>query len=242
MKFENILIVEDNKEQAMELKAMLKSLLPDVQSFVANCYYDAVKMLRQEEFHCFFLDIMLSEQPDHASADGISLGKQIRCIPRYVNTPIIYLTSYSNRMQEAINEIHCYGFLYKPYNFEELKRMLRSMNCHEKTEQLSLRLESSVFVQLELSDIQYIKSDGKYMLYHTQKGIYRSRQYKMSQLQEMYPGTFCRCHKSYMFNERFFECYDSVNQCVRLIQCVDIVPVGRKYYDLPIYGRALGKE
>lgn len=230
MKLEHILIVEDNIDQANELSAMVSSLLSDAHIFIATCYEDALYLVKQETFQCFLLDILLSEETAAPSADGISLGKQIRFLPQYTNTPIIYLTSYSNRMQEAINDIHCYGFLYKPYNLSDIKKMLLSMETPKQSEQLNLRLASSIFIQLSISDIQYVKSDGKYMMYHTTKGTYRSRQYKMNELQEMFASALCRCHKSYLFNRSFYDSFDSVNQCVRLMQCNDPIPVGRKYF------------
>lgn len=141
-----ILLVEDVESQAKALKSIIQSHIPNVQITIASNTADALHLIHTlPSIDLFFLDIALSEDYNKKN-DGITLGLEIRAINKYINTPIIYVTSYTNRIQEAINTVHCFGFLYKPYTPSDVTNLLDSIFQLEKKEQtLLLKIESSVY-------------------------------------------------------------------------------------------------
>lgn len=64
-----------------------------------------------------FLDIFMAQK------DGIQVGAEIK--KRSSDTIIIYVTNIGERMAEAINRIHSYGYLMKPVKEEELFKILQ---------------------------------------------------------------------------------------------------------------------
>ncbi len=225
-----ILLVEDVTVQANALKAIIQSHIQDVQVIIASNTADALYFIQVlPKIDLFFLDIALSED-NRKKNDGISLGIEIRSKIKYTNTPIIYVTSYSNRIQEAINKVHCFGFLYKPYTPFDVTNLLDSIFQLEKKKQtLLLKIESSVFFNLDLTSLLYINAKGKYMIYETTDCSHTSRQYTMKQLEEQLPENFIRCHKSYIINTDYIKNFDTVNHYIQMYHTSKLIPVARTF-------------
>lgn len=230
MNMKQILLVEDVLTQAKGLKSIIQSHMKDIEITIATNITDALQFIQTlPTIDLFFLDIALSENPTKKN-DGITLGLEIRSIMKYINTPIIYVTSYTNRIQEAINKVHCFGFLYKPYTPSDVTNLLDSIFEAEKKEQkLLLKVESSVFFNLDLSSLLFINAAGKYMTYQTLDSSHTSRQYTMKQLEQQLPENFIRCHKSYIINKDYIKNFDTVNHYIQMYHTLELIPVTRTF-------------
>lgn len=226
----NYLILEDHQEQANALSILIKNYQSDTSVHIATSISQALLLLEQYTFNVFFLDIQLSEQ-NALSGDGIQFGQLLRTSPSYQNTPIIYVTSFGGYISEAVNRIHCYGFLQKPYQPSDVYALLDSLINTPTVHSLQLRTNEYVMREVPYSDLFYVHSKGRYLHYHTSYEIYTSRQYTMQTLSDMLPKYFIRCHKSHLFNYNYFAAYDTSNQCIRLLNYTDPIPVGRNYKD-----------
>lgn len=225
-----IVLVEDVLTQAKALQSIIQSHIPDVQIAIASNTADALHLIQTlPSIDLFFLDIALSEDYNKKN-DGITLGLEIRSINKYINTPIIYVTSYTNRIQEAINTVHCFGFLYKPYTPSDVTNLLDSIFQLEKKEQtLLLKIESSVYFNLDLSSLLFVNAEGKYMTYQTLDCSHTSRQYTMKQLERQLPANFIRCHKSYIINKDYMKNFDTVNHYIQMYHTSKLIPVTRTF-------------
>lgn len=223
-----ILIVEDVKEQAASLQNILSNYSSDLDIIIATSYAEAIQLIHDsDDFSLFLLDIQLSEKINLA-CDGISLGLKIRNIKRYLHTPIIYITSYSNRIQDALNTVHCFGFLYKPYTTHDVTKLLDELYSSEKNTQiLQLKIDTSVYANVELSQLIFIRAQGHYLHYQTTNGTYNSRQYSMKNLLRELPNSFIRCHKSFIINKDFILNIDTVNQYLQLKGYKNKIPLGK---------------
>lgn len=223
-----ILIVEDMKDQALGLQNILSNYSQDLDIIIASSYSEASQIIHeQDDFSLFFLDIQLSENVTSA-CDGVSLGLEIRDTKRYLHTPIIYVTSYSNRIQDALNKVHCFAFLYKPYSPQDVTNLLDELlSCQKSVQSLQLKIDTSIYANVELSQLIYVQAQGHYLLYKTTNGVYTSRQYNMKQLLQELPNNFIRCHKSYIINKNFILNMDTVNQYVQLKDHKYRIPLGK---------------
>lgn len=223
-----ILIVEDNKEQALGLQNILSNYTQEFDITFASDYSEALQLICDTvDFSLFLLDIQLSENVVSAP-DGISLGRAIRNIKRYLHTPIIYVTSYAHRIQDALNKVHCFGFLYKPFTTQDVTVLLDELfSTQEKVQMLQLKIDTSIYINIELSQLLYIQAQGHYLLYGTTNGTYRSRQYNMKQLLQELPHNFVRCHKSFIVNKDFIHNIDTANHYIQLKNYNHRIPLGR---------------
>lgn len=226
----NYLILEDNQDQAKALSILIKNYRSDVSVHVAASISQALQLLENYTFDVFFLDIQLSEI-NALVGDGIKFGQLLRTYSSYQDTPIIYVTSFGGYMSEAINSVHCYGFLQKPYLPADVHALLDSLTNDPVVHSFSLRTNEYIIREIFYSDLLYVHSKGRYLYYHTLQEVYTSRQYTMQTLLDILPDYFVRCHKSHLFNYHYFVAYDTANQCVRLHQYKEPIPVGRNYKD-----------
>ena len=80
---------------------------------------DALAYMENHTVDVVFLEIMLPKMM------GIELARQMQQINPHVN--IIFTSSYSNYMYEAMSEIRCSGFIVKPVTTEKIKRELEDL-------------------------------------------------------------------------------------------------------------------
>lgn len=226
----NYLILEDHQEQAKALSILIKKYQSDVYVHVATAISQALQSLEYYTFDVFFLNIQLSET-NALAGDGIKFGQLLRTYSYYQDTPIIYVTSFAEHMSEAINNVHCYGFLQKPYRPADVHALLDSLTNIPVVHSFPLRTNEYIIREIFYSDLLYVHSKGRYLYYHTLQEVYTSRQYTIQTLLDILPDYFIRCHKSHLFNYHYFVAYDTANQCVRLQHYKEPIPVGRNYKD-----------
>ena len=80
---------------------------------------DALAYMENHTVDVVFLEMMLQKMM------GIELARQMQQINPHVN--IIFTSSYSNYMYEAMSEIRCSGFIVKPVTIEKIKRELEDL-------------------------------------------------------------------------------------------------------------------
>lgn len=88
MKKLKVLIVEDNKINALVLSKSVQSLCDS--KHVINDK-EAFKAVNDEEFDLIFMDINLGSN----SLDGEEIMKQIKAMPKHANMKILAVTSYA---------------------------------------------------------------------------------------------------------------------------------------------------
>jgi len=107
-----ILIVEDEKVVAMDIRTMLKSLGYDVPGIVSSSE-KALKKVEETKPDLVLMDIMLGEK-----RDGIEIAQEIR--DRF-KIPVVYLTAYADddTIQRA-KKTNPHGYILKPFDEKEL--------------------------------------------------------------------------------------------------------------------------
>ena len=80
---------------------------------------DALAYMENHTVDVVFLEMVLQKMM------GIELARQMQQINPHVN--IIFTSSYSNYIYEAMSEIRCSGFIVKPVTTEKIKRELEDL-------------------------------------------------------------------------------------------------------------------
>ncbi|MCR5148753.1 MAG: response regulator [Eubacterium sp.] len=115
----NVLILEDEKVQSKKIEMLINSVSEGICSYPVNTYSEAMKILDVTPISFFCIDIDLGD--DSEKKDGLDFARYIRSKSEYEFTPIIYITSVSSRLEEALSTTHCYAYIKKPYSDEEIK-------------------------------------------------------------------------------------------------------------------------
>jgi two-component system, response regulator PdtaR len=113
-----VLVAEDERIIAMDLKQTLQKLGYDVTSIV-NTAVDVIQMVEVEKPDVILMDIMLDSLLDGIEAAHIISYKY--------NVPIIYVTAYND--EQTLNRArasHPFDYIIKPYDENKLKEKIDS--------------------------------------------------------------------------------------------------------------------
>lgn len=114
-----ILAVDNENLMLNRLCRHIKQIKPDSLVVSFKNPADALAYMENHTVDVVFLEMMLQKMM------GIELARQMQQINPHVN--IIFTSSYSNYMYEAMSEIRCSGFIVKPVTTEKIKRELEDL-------------------------------------------------------------------------------------------------------------------
>lgn len=218
-----ILIVEDDfLNRRLSKKVLLEN---GCEVFEAKNAKEALEILKRESITFAILDINLGENEQ----DGISLGQQIK---NNFSVPFIYLTAYEN--PEIIGKAVAtspYSYLTKPFKNSDLIAAIeigirQSTNLQKRSPFIIVKDEEYT-VELATEKINYIESDGNYLLFFTDEKIYKTRSTIKNILSELSDSNFLQTHRAYIINKNKIEKFTNKNLIVRNAS----IPISENYLD-----------
>ena len=227
-----ILLVEDDTAASELIRQYTEALCGKHQLTTVSTATAALNWSDKHSVDLFILDIQL---PDYR---GTELGKQIRTMPRYRFTPILFTTELAGEELGAYREIKCYDFLVKPFTQEQFTNAISAaldMGRQMRKTVPVLRIEQKQFLfEYGLEQILYIESFGKRAVIHSiSQGKELNDQisgYSLARLLEMAgPGNLIQCHKSFLINPIYITKIDKGSKTLWLKNCKDAIPIGEKY-------------
>lgn len=222
-----ILLLEDDKNQAKNLEKIIHNYSQKIEIMYAATAAQAMDFLSGNVlFDAFFLDISLDSQK--RNRDGLQLAEQLQAMPRYQRTPILFITAFPQYIYSALNHLHCFAYLLKPYSEKEVQQQLASLFESKRT--LLLKTSENIHIRLSLDTLQYIQAHGRYMTFVTTSSKYHSRQYTLKELTQLLPGEFLHCHKSYIINQTFVDNFDFVNHFAHMLVNGEVIPLSRNFH------------
>lgn len=223
----NILIVEDDILQNNFIAKVLMDFDPH---FVIHTTFNAEEatiIYTSHDIDLFILDVNLS--PSGSSENGIDIGKNLRQDNKYKNTPIIYITGIPEMIDSAINVVHCYNYIKKPYRAEDIINALTDINDSQNIKAASIAVKDfyGVTNKLSFESILYIQSDKHTQTFYSTSGIINTRELNLTQILYKLPDNFVQVHKSYIINIKCITSYDRTCGIISIDKCS--IPVGRSY-------------
>ena len=228
-----ILLVEDQPEAAALLRQYMENAPGGHHLAIFPRAAEALSYAADNRVDLFILDIQLLDYR------GTELARQLRAMPVYRFTPILFTTELAGEELAAYREIKCYDFLVKPFTEAEFQKTLQAalaMGAQMQAAPEILRIEQKQFLfEYEIGTIRYIESFGKRLLIHTAQTGGREvtdqiSGYSLSRLLDMVPqGRLLQCHKSFLVNPAHLCKIDKANRLLYLKGCSTAVPIGEKY-------------
>lgn len=228
------MLVEDNPAAVRRMKQYIKNIDSNLEIHAFAEAGTAYHFAQKELISLFILDIQLTDYK------GTSLAKQIRSLPQYKYTPIIFETVLAGEELSAYRDVKCYGFLIKPFGEEEFSQAFcdaLGMSEHMEEPSKTIRIEQKQFVlEYVLGEIVFVEAFGKKLVIHTNSLRLGKKQdtisgYTLSGLLDLLGDpAFVRCHKSYLVNRKHIEKIDKANKLIFLREFDTPIPIGNKYY------------
>jgi len=202
-----ILLVEDNfLNQRLCKKALAENGYTVLEAKNAK---EALEILRKEPVTLVILDINLGENEQN----GILLGQQIK--EKY-SIPFIYLTAYENTemIGQAVSTSP-YSYITKPFKNSDLiasvEIAIRQSQNDKKYKPEILVKDGEFNILLPVDEINYIESDGNYLLFHTDNKIYKTRSTIKKILEDLSENAFVQTHRAYIVNRNKIVKFSSKN-------------------------------
>jgi DNA-binding LytR/AlgR family response regulator len=221
MNAKTVLLVEDDFLNRRLSKKILKENGYEV--FESKNGDEAIATLKKEAIDLVILDINLGE----GERDGISIGKQIY---EKFQIPFIYLTAYENSaIISAAATTFPYSYLTKPFKNSDLiasvEIAITQSAKNDKRKPFILVKDDDYKVELSTEEINYIESDGNYLLFHTDKKNYKCR-LTIKQAIELLPESiFVQVHRAFIVNKNKIEKFSNKSVVVRNVD----IPVSKHY-------------
>ncbi len=199
-----ILVVEDDFLNRRLTKKVLQE--NEYQVLEAKNADEALTILEKELVDLAILDINLGD----GEMDGISLGNLIQ---NKQKVPFIYLTAYENAkvISEAV-ATSPYSYLTKPFKNSDLiaaveLAIIKSTKI-DRTKPTILVKDCEYKVELPLEEINYIVSEGNYLLFHTDAKTYKCRS-TIEQILKVLPSSFTQTHRAFIVNKDKVQKYNT---------------------------------
>ncbi len=228
MKVKTILLVEDDFLNRRLYKKVLVENNYNV--LEAKNMKEALEVIKNENPDLAILDINLGE----GERDGIMLGQQIQ---EKFELPFIYLTAYdsSSIITRAV-ETAPYSYLTKPFKDVDLivsvEIALKKSVHLQKNKQSILVKDQDYNVALPIDTINYIESDGNYLLFHTDTRIYKSRSTIKQMMDTLAESTFAQVHRAYIVNKTKIDKFNFRSLMIKNIE----IPISKNYMDTSLRG------
>ena len=208
------LIVDDCYEQCISLQQIIIDYNQNITTSIATDISSAQQLCQQEKYDFFFLDIRMDS--DKIDDDGgLQLAMFIRSIAPYKYTPIIFITSVPEKVQEALSFTGCYQYILKPYTEKDIFMCLDSVLHSPLVPPNYFSFHSFWGGEIRIleDDILFFTPSVHHrLLICTLEGNYETKDYTLDQLEEKLHHNFFRCHRKYIVNLQKISSYDKTKR------------------------------
>ncbi|EGQ27724.1 response regulator [Mammaliicoccus sciuri] len=227
----NVLIVEDDQAIQKFLQNALETLPQVFNVYLTDSAAKAMNLAQDIKIDFFIVDIQLVDYK------GTDLVKQLRTMPAYMYTPIVFETAVLTEELYAYRELKCFYYLVKPFTQLECQKVIQDVLqylSHFEMDEGKIRIEQKGFIfEYLLKDLFYIESFGKKICLHIKRdGILLNEMissYSLKASMELLDDRFVQVHKSFIINQDMVEQIDKVGQTIRLRGVDTLIPIGLKY-------------
>ncbi len=236
-----ILLAEDNRGAVRRIVEYIGKISGELEVISFAGAKEALRYAMENEISLFIIDIQLEDYK------GTYLARQLRGLPEYKYTPIIFETGLAGEELAAYREVKCYSFLVKPFGEEEFIEAFRdALGLAEQIgrEGQRIQIEQKQFIlEYAVGDIVYIEAFGKKLVIHTDNRLSGRKEdtvagYTLAgMLALLEDGPFVQCHKSYIVNRDYVDWIDKAGRKIYLKGFTEALPVGNKY-QAGLWGKA----
>lgn len=215
-----IMILEDGEENLKVLTAIVENVSKEIEVVPVKSLDQALDVLQNtsEPFRAFLLDINL-QSSDKDDISGIEFARRVRAMRQYEFTPIVMVTSLEHMELQAYRELHCYQYIVKPYDKNEVQELIRKVLSHTRVvEEPHIIVKSEgINYKVFCKNIEYIQAIPRGVSIIMKKEELTVRYTSIKQLLEKLPSNmFFQCHRMYVVNKQEIDYVDMVNGLINM--------------------------
>lgn len=229
-----VLIVEDDHDQSTMLKQLVRKVNENTEVYTVDNVTQAYRILMEKTVDVFLIDIIL-EPTNPGDTSGVRLVERFRQMPKYMFTPVIFVTSMEDPDMYAYKGLNCTAYLEKPYDHEQvMKTVERALNyTTDKEKDITLSFKrDGILYPVKLKNIVYMESLNHVMYIHLVNRTVLEIPYKTCRCvlkEEDTLGILIQCSRGVLVNREYVEGIDITNRFLLLKDNFGMLDVGRKY-------------
>lgn len=229
----HVLIVEDNKIQMEMLKKIVQEVNSGTVVYTAGDVQTAYQIIHERTIDVFLVDIIL-DPTKPGDISGIKLVESIRGIPKYLFTPVLFVTSLEDTTNYAYTDLNCLGYVEKPFNPDTVKALVeRALNFATARNQDATFCfrKDGILYPVKVRDILYIESLNHVVTIHLIDGGTLTVPYKPCKniLEEIDTDCLLRCSRNVIINKNHITCVDTANRYITLKGIEAQIEIGITY-------------
>lgn len=221
-----IAICEDEQTLLDQLSGWV-SLILDKHSiaYTLEAYRSGSALLARDPYDILLLDIEMEPM------DGLELAGRLRA--RGDGSRLVYITAYAQYAVDAY-DVHPFHYLLKPVDVEKLELVLLQLcaSLREEHSRAVIVRQGTAIRRVLLEQILYLEVLDRKIYLHTSKEtipFYGKLEELEPELTRpgLSPGTFFRCHRSYIVNLRHVRLYEKSGISLDNGDCI---PLSKRRY------------
>lgn len=158
----NILILEDEPAALRYLVKIVEDCSPlEYCVFGYTGLKEAYECMKHRTISLFMVDIMLDQKK--CNREGYRFIEEIRKSEEYRHVPVIFVTGLEEPRAQAYKDLHCFGYIQKPYDVNEIHRMVKKCLTYNPVEaKARLHLKNDgIHVLFDTDQVVYVRITGK---------------------------------------------------------------------------------
>lgn len=225
-----VLIIEDNIKQLNMLKQLV--LTADKNAFVCTAQNaeQAYGILMEKTIDVFMVDIILkADKPGDVS--GLQVVERLRSVPKYMFTPVLFITSLEDPTMYAYTNLNCMGYLEKPFDPERILKLLKKALCYttNRNEDIYLSFrKDGIMYPVNLQKIVYMETNNHVMSIHMSDGVCLGIPYITCKqiLNKSDAECLIQCSRNTLVNKHYVLGIDTTNRFITLKNDFGVIDIG----------------
>ncbi len=228
-----ILILEDNPYTLAQLTKMAEEVAAEIQSYPCSTLAEAYAAALENTIDIFLVDVILDvNKPGDAS--GLDFVRRIREMKKYLFNPVIVITSLEDPRLYAYEQLHCYGYVEKPFHPERVKELITQClafpGAEEHRKMLHFRKEGIIY-PIERETIAYAEGYKHGICIHTlDKNMLQVPYITIKHFVQIADSReFVQCSRGAVVNRKCVYSVDVANRYIILKNELGTVEIGITY-------------
>lgn len=191
-----IAIVEDDRVTRTQLRSYVEQHFRQHESPCTILEFsDGDEILEgyTADYSLIFLDIQMSR------LDGMDTARRIRRMDEEVC--IVFVTNLSNYAIEGYS-VRAMDYVLKPVNalmLEPILERVRRIEANRLRRFITLPTDQGM-ARIDLNEVDFIETEGHRLIFHTAKGVFRTRETMKNMEKQLSGQGFFRCNNCYLVN------------------------------------------
>lgn len=229
----NVLILEDKETVRLLVKKLVQEVEPTANVFLAEEISQAYSILMNKRIDLFLVDIIL-DTSNSSDVSGLKFVAQLRKIEQYAFTPVIIISTLEDQELHSYRDLHCYGYVEKPFDSEEVKKLLsdalKYQHSRSDGEMLFFRSDG-IYHAVEKDKVVYAEIINHVLHIHTaEKDVMKIPYITLKKLMEEIDNEdIFRCSRNTVVNKRYISNVDITNRFIQFKNGLGKVEIGLTY-------------